>query len=82
MSRRIVVNAVNTNLLEILGEQVQRLKDVSENRTLDKTECLLLKLCMDLHATKLDVLESFPVISRTIQSEEERQSLLALALKN
>ena len=82
MTRRVIVNAVRTNLAEILEEQVQKLKDVSTARMFDKNEILLLKTCIELHDKKLDSLEGIDVVSRVIQSDEEKRQLLITALKN
>ena len=83
MTKRKIVNAVRSNLAEILEEQVQILKDTSSVRQFDKTECILLKLCMDLVDKKLDnELEGIVITSRMIQSDEEKQTLLQLAMKN
>ena len=82
MNKRKIVNAVRTNLAEILEEQVQKLKDISTARLFDKTEVLLLKTCMELHDKKLDTLEDIEVVSRVIQSDKEREQLLLMALKN
>tara|TARA_R110002126_G_scaffold42101_1_gene121979 strand:- start:5105 stop:5353 length:249 start_codon:yes stop_codon:yes gene_type:complete len=82
MTQRRIVNAVKTNLADILVEQVHHLKTISTARTFDKNECVLLKLCMELHDKKLDKLEDILIVSRTIQSDEEKVKLLNLALKN
>ena len=77
------MNAVSTDLQKILEEQVSKLKIIASARILDKTEILLLKVCIDLHATKpAEELSSILITSRTIQTDEERADLMALALKN
>ena len=81
MARKIV-NAVRTNMLEILNEQVKHLKVVSSARLFDKTECILLKTCMELSDKKLDTLEEMAITNRVIMSEEEKRQLLVTATLN
>ncbi len=70
-------------MAEILDNQVSKLKDTSKQRLFDKTECLLLKTCIDLMGQKLDEeLEDIIITNRTILSDIEKQELLRTATLN
>lgn len=81
--RRKIIRSVKTNLAEILAGQVHKLRDISTARVLDKSECLLLKTCMELYDKKLDTdAAEDTILMNPIASEEEKRKLLELALKN